>query len=44
MEKTIEHEDVLINLGAATVETTGPGAGGFDGEGLQNILGGLSDD
>jgi hypothetical protein len=45
MEQTMEREDVaLIDLGAASVETKGPGFGGVDTEGLQNIAGGLSDD
>jgi hypothetical protein len=45
MEMTVERlDDELIDLGAASIETKGPGTGGFDGEARQSLLGGLSDD
>lgn len=44
MEKTVERlNDELIDLGAVSVETKGPGLGRGDDMGLQNPTG-LSDD
>lgn len=44
MQNVIEHDEVIVDLGAASLETKGVGQGDFDSIGTEKVRLGIADD